>query len=471
MTRNDVLCRFAGRIVLRRRFTGLDLGSRTGVLTIMMRQQVRTYILTTALLASASLALLIWIAPFVDASHLRAVATLSVIALGTHIMGHTLARHTSGSVSFVPFLASAAISPDWATAVGVILVNVLVQIVRRRPWERGAFNICQHTLSIASAILVYRLFGGSSVLTATSLPYAALVALFVAYSAVNSVSVSGAVSLSEHRPFRDVWVENNLGTLAYDVIALPMIAGLAWVYAKYGAPGAFVVAVSLLGLRELYNVNLQLDKANQELLELMVAAIEARDPYTSGHSRRVSEHARVIAQIVGLRSTVAKRVEIAALLHDVGKIHEVFAPILLKPGRLTEEENAIMQTHPIKSEELVAKVSQLRDVVPAVRHHHENWDGTGYPDGLAGERIPLASRIIMFADTIDAMTSDRPYRKALDAEAVRSELMKHRGRQFDPAICDALISSGRFEELFKYSSHQSLPHTQEVPRLRLASSP
>lgn len=434
-----------------------------------MKQSVRTYILTTALLASAALALLIWIAPFVDASHFRAVATLSVIALGTHIMGHTLARHTSGSVSFVPFLASAAIAPDWVTAAGVILVNVIVQIVRRRPWERGVFNICQHTLSISAAILVYRAFGGVSVLTAASLPYLALGMLFLAYSAVNSTSVSGVVALSEHRPFSEVWVENNLGTLAYDVIALPMIAGLAWVYAKYGAPGAFVVAVSLLGLRELYNVNLQLEKANQELLELMVAAIEARDPYTSGHSRRVSEHAKIIAQIIGLRASVTKRVGIAALLHDVGKIHEIFAPILVKPGRLTEEENAIMQTHPIKSEELVAKVSQLRDVVSAVRHHHENWDGTGYPDGLAGERIPLASRIIMFADTIDAMTSDRPYRKALDADAVRSELVKHRGRQFDPTICDALLSSGRFDELFKYSSHQSLPHTQEVPRLRLAS--
>jgi HD domain-containing protein len=434
-----------------------------------MKEPVRTYILMTALLASAALAFLVWLAPSVDATHFRAVATLSVIALGTHMMGHRLARNATGSVSFVPFLASAAIAPDWATALGVIGVNVLVQIVRRRPLARGTFNVSQHTLAISAAIIVYRLFGGSSLLTAPTLPYIALVALFLAYSAVNSMSVSGVVALSERRSFGEVWVENNLGTLAYDLIALPMIAGLAWVYAKYGAPGAFVVAVSLLGLRELYNVNLQLEKANQELLELMVAAIEARDPYTSGHSRRVSEHAKIIAQIVGLRSSVAKRVEIAALLHDVGKIHEVFAPILLKPGRLTEEENAVMQTHPIKSEELVAKVSQLRDVVPAVRHHHENWDGTGYPDGLAGDRIPLASRIIMFADTIDAMTSDRPYRKALDATAVRSELMKHRGRQFDPEICDALLSSGRFDELFKYSSHQSLPHTQEVPRLRLAS--
>lgn len=434
-----------------------------------MKQSVRTYIFSTVLLASASLAFLIWTAPVVGMSHIRAVATLSLIALATHLMGHRLARNAMGSVSFVPFLASAAIAPDWATALGVIAVNAIVQMVRRRPPAQGVFNISQHSLAIASAILMYRALGGTSVLTAASLPYVALVGMFAAYSIVNTVSVGGVVALSEQRPFREVWIENNVGTLAYDVIALPMIAGLAWVYARYGTPGAFVVAVSLLGLRELYNVNLQLEKANQELLELMVAAIEARDPYTSGHSRRVSEHAKIIAQIVGLRASVAKRVEIAALLHDVGKIHEVFAPILLKPGRLTEEENAIMQTHPIKSEELVAKVSQLRDVVSAVRHHHENWDGTGYPDGLAGDRIPLASRIIMFADTIDAMTSDRPYRKALDADAVRSELIKHRGRQFDPGICDALLSSGRFDELFKYSSHQSLPHTQEVPRLRLAS--
>jgi HD superfamily phosphohydrolase YqeK len=434
-----------------------------------MKQQVRSYIMATAMIAGATLALLVWIAPPVDAGHLRAVFTLSVIALATHLMGHTLSRTARGSVSFVPFLASAALSPDWLTVLGVMTVALFVQLFRRRSFGKSVFNICQQCLSVSCAILAYRALGGTSVLAAGPLPYVAFGGLFFAYSAVNSLSVSGVVALSEGRNFREVWADNSLGTITYDFIAMPVIIGLAWVYVRYGAPGAFVVAVSLLGLRELYKVNLQLEKANQELLELMVAAIEARDPYTSGHSRRVSEHAKVIAQIVGLRLSVTKRVAIAALLHDVGKIHEVFAPILVKPGRLTEEENAIMQTHPIKSEELVSKVSQLRDVVSAVRHHHENWDGTGYPDGLAGERIPLASRIIMFADTIDAMTSDRPYRKALDADAVRSELVKHRGRQFDPTICDALLSSGRFDELFKFSSHQSLPHTQEVPRLRLAS--
>jgi HD-GYP domain-containing protein (c-di-GMP phosphodiesterase class II) len=97
-----------------------------------------------------------------------------------------------------------------------------------------------------------------------------------------------------------------------------------------------------------------------------------------------------------------------------------------------------MRTHPIKSADLVGTVTQLRDVVPLIRHHHENWDGTGYPDGLKGDGIPLGSRIIMFADTIDAMTTDRPYRAALDATSVRKELLRVSGTQLDPQICDAL---------------------------------
>lgn len=107
-----------------------------------------------------------------------------------------------------------------------------------------------------------------------------------------------------------------------------------------------------------------------------------------------------------------------------------------------------MQTHPIKSAELVMKVSLLKDVVPSVRHHHENWDGTGYPDGIKGEAIPLGARIIMFADTIDAMLTDRPYRKALSESDVRAELVRCSGTQFDPKVCERLVASPQFRLLF-----------------------
>ena len=118
-----------------------------------------------------------------------------------------------------------------------------------------------------------------------------------------------------------------------------------------------------------------------------------------------------------------------------------------------------MQTHPIKSAELVATVSHLSDIVAPVRHHHENWDGTGYPDGLTAESIPLGARVVLFADTIDAMTTDRPYRKALSEPQVRSELIKYRGKQFDPAICDKLLSSPMFGLLFAPNSRQATPES------------
>jgi HD-GYP domain-containing protein (c-di-GMP phosphodiesterase class II) len=108
-----------------------------------------------------------------------------------------------------------------------------------------------------------------------------------------------------------------------------------------------------------------------------------------------------------------------------------------------------MKRHPIRSAELVSLLSNLRDVVPAVRHHHENWDGTGYPDGIKAESIPLASRIIMFADTLDAMTTDRPYRKALGVEEAKAEFVRFRGRQFDPSICDRILDEAAWVEIYR----------------------
>jgi HD superfamily phosphohydrolase YqeK len=435
-----------------------------------MNKHVRVFVIATATLALLAAALLAFEAPQVVPAELRAVICLGIVALITQLFGFTLTKGATASISFVPFLASAAISPNWLTAASVVLMTVPVQVARSRGAWKAIFNVSQQCLCVSVAILVYRAFpSGVSLLQAThGFPYLALVGLFSTFFIVNGLCVAGVVSVAERKTFREAFFAVKLSTLPYDLLAWPFITFLAWIYVRHGMAWTFGFALPLIGLRQLYKTNSDLEKANQDLLELMVAAIEARDPYTSGHSRRVSQNAKLIAQMLGLRQSEIKRVEVAALLHDVGKIHEVFAPILQKPGRLTDEEHAIMQTHPVKSEELVSKVSQLRDIVPAVRHHHENWDGTGYPDRIAGEKIPLASRIIMFADTIDAMTSDRPYRKALDESAVRSELVKWRARQFDPSICDTILSSPRYSELFAHPEHHSLPHTQEVPRLRLA---
>src|SRR5213594_3662777 len=184
------------------------------------------------------------------------------------------------------------------------------------------------------------------------------------------------------------------------------------------------------------------------MLELMVKAIEARDPYTSGHSIRVSEYARSIARELGLPTKHVDDVATAALLHDVGKIHEDFAPLLRKAGRLTPEERMLMQAHPVRSADLAGTIAEFRGRVQTdIRNHHENYDGTGYPDGLKGDGIPIGARIIMIADTIDAMTTDRPYRKALTLAKALEELAKYAGRQFDPKLVELVSKSPRIRRL------------------------
>jgi putative nucleotidyltransferase with HDIG domain len=228
----------------------------------------------------------------------------------------------------------------------------------------------------------------------------------------------------------------------------------AWVYAAFGWIAAATLWVPIMGLRQVHRTNLELEQTNEELLELMVKSIEARDPYTSGHSRRVQQFSLTIARAIGLSERQIEEIGRAALLHDVGKIYEKYAGVLSKQDKLTPEEWAIIQEHPVDGANLVATMTRLRDLVPAVRHHHENWDGTGYPDKIGGEQIPLASRIIRFADTIDAMTTDRPYRRPLTEVQVRSEMLRCRGTQFDPAITDRLLASALWPTLFAPASNE-----------------
>jgi len=197
----------------------------------------------------------------------------------------------------------------------------------------------------------------------------------------------------------------------------------------------------------------------------MVKAIEARDPYTSGHSIRVAALSRGIAAEMGLSTKKLEEINSAGLLHDVGKIHEEFAPLLRKAEKLTDEEFALLQTHSLKSAELVGIITSFRGPIQnMVRSHHERWDGGGYPDGLAQEEIPLGSRIIMVADTIDAMTTDRPYRQALTVDSVIAELQRCSGTQFDPALVDLAISSlGIRRMISEAGGEQEQLETQSSP--------
>ena len=188
-------------------------------------------------------------------------------------------------------------------------------------------------------------------------------------------------------------------------------------------------------LIELENRNLEIEGA---AVETLVAAVDARDSYTAEHSKEVVQYTIRVAIRLGLKGQELEDVKLVALLHDIGKIATPDS-ILHKPGALDPEEWDVMRRHPVESETLIRRSPGLARLAPMIRAEHERWDGTGYPDGLAGEEIPLASRITLTCDAYSAMITDRPYRKAMSKEKARAELSANSGTQFDPSVVDALL--------------------------------
>jgi HD-GYP domain-containing protein (c-di-GMP phosphodiesterase class II) len=434
-----------------------------------MQQKILHFVTGVTIAAIILFGALYLIEPQIPTGYLLVAVCFSVCALVAGSMSYRSSSKTIGSIAFLPVLAGLVLAPHWVTVLGVTTSAFIAELISGRAPIKVVFNTAASLFASCVVAISYRFLGGVSLLTLSDLafvPYLAAVGLFFA---ANSLTTSGIVALQEDKNPFGLWLKRLKSTFVYDLLSAPFVFVFAYIFVHFGATGAAIFMIPILGARELYKKNWLLEKTNQELLELMVAAIEARDPYTSGHSRRVANMARVIGRAMGLREREVDRIAVAALLHDVGKIHEVFGPILSKPGKLTSEESAIMRTHPQKSEELARNVSSLNDILPLIRHHHENWDGSGYPDGLFGDTIPLGSRIIMFADTIDAMTTDRPYRAALGETAVRRELEKFRGKQFDPKIYDTLVGSPLFRVLFEDAREpRETPNTPARPILSIA---
>jgi diguanylate cyclase (GGDEF)-like protein len=182
----------------------------------------------------------------------------------------------------------------------------------------------------------------------------------------------------------------------------------------------------------------QLERAYLGTAEALATALEAKDAHTANHARSIVSHAGDVAELLGLGAAELRDIRYGAAFHDIGKI-AVPETVLNKPGPLTDKERAMVERHVLVGEQILAPVEFLARARTIVRHGHERWDGTGYPDRLAGEEIPLGSRIVLACDALDAMTSDRPYREAMPRTAARAELELHAGGQFDPHVVDALL--------------------------------
>lgn len=190
--------------------------------------------------------------------------------------------------------------------------------------------------------------------------------------------------------------------------------------------------------RELAEKNEELQRLFISAIESIVLALQAKDEYTEGHSRRVSAHAIAIAREKSLPEKEVENIGLAALLHDIGKVGTKES-ILNKPGKLTAEEGDHIRSHPLVAASILEPITPLGDIIAYIKHVHEAYDGSGYPEGLAGDRIPLGARIIAVADVFDAMTSLRPYRPAMEERVVLEHLRREAGKQFDPSVVDAFL--------------------------------
>lgn len=382
----------------------------------------------------------------------------------------------SGSLVFVMHLAiGVSLGGLWGAVTAAVITAITQSYARVAPLKI-AFNASERILSVGIAFSIYLLLGGThppSIFGSgpDGLPVSFEVALLdiglflvaaLVYFIVNSMAVNAAVAISSGKSVVSTWRANTLWVLGYDMAASLLALGVAYLFVRFdqaqgvGRFGFVAIFLPLILIRHTYgklnrlqDLYKELDGAYEQLelnvreqLQMMVKAIEARDPYTSGHSRRVCGLSRAIAVDLGLQPEEIEDIENAALLHDVGKIHAEFAPLLQKEGKLDDQEWAVMKSHSVRSAELVSSFSRFQgNVVSCVRHHHERWDGKGYPDQISGTEIPLGARIITIADTIDAMTTNRPYRNALSLEVVLAELNKCKGTQFDPELIELTVNS------------------------------
>jgi putative nucleotidyltransferase with HDIG domain len=275
-----------------------------------------------------------------------------------------------------------------------------------------------------------------------------------------TILIALAIKIDAGMPFRQVWKEKFSWLTPY-YIAMGLIAyALILGYQTTGFIGLVVILIPLLMLRLsvkqyidrtismvkelrgknalLVNNSQEIHKLNEDLLIALAEVIDLRDPFTLGHSQYVTRYSVLLAKKLGLSQKSMDLIRNAGLLHDIGKIGIPDA-ILLKPFPLTPDEYQTIQKHTTLGANILEKAHSLKHLSPIVRHHHERYDGNGYPDHLKGQDIPIEARIITIADAVEAMASDRPYRRALSFEKIEEELKRNSGSQFDPMIIESML--------------------------------
>ena len=368
------------------------------------------------------------------------VAFWSLVTILASALPVNLSDGVQVAVSTAPLMAATVLGGPTAGAIVAAIGTTDLREIRGQVKWYG-------TLANHSAIVVPIILGGVTLEILKSFGGGLFGELFatlvgtVVYFLLNLVFVSLIVFFRGGRSVREFLTRAETSNIWLNLLTL---APLGWLMARmYEAEGAgwwttLLFAVPLFTTRVAYQRFVEMREMFTQTIGALAEAVDKRDPYTSKHSQRV----RLISVDIGREMRVSaaelEALEWGGLLHDVGKIG-VPDSVLLKQGKLTREERMMMNAHPVLGAQIIGPVDRLAAELPVIRHHHEWYNGSGYPDRLLGDEIPRLARILHVADAFEAMTADRPYRKALSGEQAVSELRKFAGVQFDPEIVDAFM--------------------------------
>jgi putative nucleotidyltransferase with HDIG domain len=383
------------------------------------------------------------------------LAALTLFTGSFTIKVPSISSRISVSETFV--FASVLLFGASAGTLTVLLETLVISLWANRQSRslyRAMFNVAAPAISIWTSSTLFFAFSGiapySIRISPLAVLFAPLAALTVTYFLLNSWLVAIALGLERHQSPYEIW-RTNFTWLSVNYFSGASVAALIVTYAGKLDLSVLIIIVPLLvvsyltfrtAMGRVEDTNQHLSELNRlylSTIETLAMAVDAKDQVTHGHIRRVQAQATRLAMEVGVRDErLLKAIDAAALLHDMGKL-AVPEYILNKPGKLSSAEFERMKLHASVGADILSAIDFPYPVVPIVRHHHENWDGSGYPDRLSGTQIPIGARILQVVDCFDALTSDRPYRRKLSDEAALGILIERRGSMYDPLIVDTFL--------------------------------
>ncbi len=361
-------------------------------------------------------------------------------------------KSMSFSTSFAVTIASYILFGPFQCMM-ILIIGFLCRIIRvnedvygykykhvlNTPLYGTLFNCCALILPVIIGNYFYEILGGVFNFNSIMRNIGPLIVFCIMFILVNSLIMSILMSIMTNKNILFCFVSNIRMGILNSVVMIPIGILLALVFVKYGYIGTIFTVFPILLIR--YTLLLYTNSKSQfiETVDALMNAIDARDKYTEGHSRRVAEISVAIGKELKYNQWSIEELNIAAMLHDVGKIG-ISDTILNKPGKLTEEEFNTIKEHPQIGVSIIKDIKNIDYVHSIVRNHHERYDGKGYPDGKKGDELPLNVYIVQLADAVDAMASDRPYRKGLSVDIIVDEIIKYSGTQFHPIVAEAYLN-------------------------------